>query len=382
MPRFNTRTPIETECATIFVSIELSQKSWLIGVYRPDLDRISRHKLAAGDHADLVSRLLRLREEVSHALDVPVRVLSCYEAGYDGFWLHRALVVAGIGSHVFDPASIAVNRRARRAKTDRIDVEQLLRTLMAYHRGEPQVVRVVGVPSPDQEDARRRMRERERLVKERTAHSNRIKSLLRTLGLAAGKVHRGDWPAWLAHQRDWQGHPVPPRLRAELLREHARLMTIHEQLAELAAEAVPGITEAEAALATTAGQLQRFKGLGPVFSATLAGEVFWKPFTNRRQVGSFVGLTPTPWQSGGVAREQGIVKAGNRRARATAIELAWLWLRHQPQSALSRWYEERTRDGDKRARRIAIVALARKILVALWRFLTTGLVPTGAILEA
>ena len=382
MPRSNTRTPIETQCATIFTAIELSQRSWLVAIYRPDLDRISRHKLAAGDHLGLVSRLLQLREEVSQALGRPVTVMSCYEAGYDGFWLHRALVAGGIESHVFDPASIAVNRRARRAKTDRIDVEQLLRTLMAYQRGDPRVVRVVGAPSPDQEDARRRMRERERLIKERTAHINRIKALLRTLGLAAGKVQRGDWPAWLSQQRDWQEQPVPVRLGVELGREHARLMVVCGQLSELAAEVEPGATEAEVALAETASELQRFNGLGPVFSATLAGEVFWKPFSNRRQVGSFVGLTPTPWQSGGTAREQGIAKSGNRRARAVAIELAWLWLRHQPHSALSRWFEDRTRGGDKRARRIAIVALARKILVALWRFLTTGLVPDGAVLKA
>jgi transposase len=284
---------------------------------------------------------------------------------------------------VFDPASIAVDQRARRAKTDRIDGELLLRTLMAYCRGEPRVVRIVRVPTPEQEDARRAMRERDRLIKEQTAHTNRIKALLRLPGLAAGNPRRRDWMAWLERQRDRNGEPVRPQLMAEIRREHARLMLVCEQLKELsrASKAEP-VSAAAAEMAQRSTTLQRLKALGPAFTGTLAGEVFYKDFRNRREVAAYVGLAPSPWRSGQTNREQGISKAGNPRARAKAIELAWLWLEHQPDSALSRWFHARTGQGRGRIRRIAIVALARKLIVALWRFLTTGLVPEGAVLKA
>jgi transposase len=283
------------------------------------------------------------------------------------------------------PASCSTRRdqRARRAKTDRIDGELLLRTLMAYCRGEPRVVRIVRVPTPEQEDARRATRERERLIKEQTAHTNRIKALLRLSGLAAGNPRRRDWMVWLERQRDRNGEPLRPQLMAELRREHARLMLVGEQLKELsrASEDEP-VSAAAAEMAQCSAMLQRLKALGPVFTATFASEVFYKDFHNRREVGAYVGLAPSPWRSGQTNREQGISKAGNPRARAKAIELAWLWLKHQPESALSRWFHERTGQGRGRIRRIAIVALARKLIVALWRFLTTGLVPEGAVLKA
>jgi transposase len=311
-----------------------------------------------------------------------LRVASCYEAGYDGFWLHRLLLAAGIMNFVFDAASIPVEQRGRRAKTDRIDGELLLRTLMAHLRGEPRVVRIVRVPSVEQEDARRASRERERLIKEQTAHTNRIKALLRLQGMAVGYPRRRDWLHWLAQQRDWQGQPLSPHLLAEVTREHARLMLVREQLAALeqaqAAQAAP-VPEA---MAQRRDQLQRLKALGPSFATTLTSELFYKDFDNRRQVAAYCGLPPSPWRSGGIDREQGISKAGNPRARVKAIELAWLWLRHQPESELSRWFNTRTANAGKRARRIAIVALARKLIVALWRYLATGLVPAGATLKA
>jgi transposase len=310
-------------------------------------------------------------------------VVSCYEAGYDGFWLHRLLTAAGLTNFVFDPASIAVEQRGRRAKTDRIDGELLLRTLMAYLRGEPRVVRVVRVPSPEQEDARRDTRERQRLVTEQTAHSNRIKALLRLLGMAVGNPRRRDWLTWLEGQRDWQGQPVAPRLRAELEREHARLMLLRNQLETLAKATVAADAPAAvAAMAERKDRLRRLKGLGPVFAATLTDEVFYKDFRNRREVAAYCGLAPSPWRSGGIKREQGISKAGNPRARHKAIELAWLWLRHQPDSALSQWFRQRAANASGRLRRITIVALARKLMVALWRYLTTGLVPEQAVLMA
>lgn len=376
MQASNACTPINEQSATIYAAIELSMKNWVVVMHSPDQDRLSRHRLAPGDDAGLLALIARVRARAARALGQAPAVVSCYEAGYDGFWLHRRLLAAGHENLVIDPASLAVERRARRAKTDRIDGEQMIRALLAHRRGEPRVLRVVRVPSPEQEDARRQSRERERLIKERTAHLNRIKGLLRTLGLAAGQPGRCDWPAWLARQRDWQGQAVPPRLLAELSREHARLRLVAQQLDELAAQPAPQETAAKAA------QLARFKGIGPVFSATLAGELYWKDFKNRRQVGAYPGLAPSPWRSGGVARDQGISKAGNRRARQVAIELAWLWLRHQPQSALSRWFRARVGEQRGRQRRIAIVALARKLLIALWRYLTTGLVPSDAVFKA
>jgi transposase len=375
-------TPTADYCGTIFVAIELSQKSWLVTLHSPERDRISRHKLEGGDHAGLLDLIEKTRSRAEQKLGSAVRVASCYEAGYDGFWLHRLLLAAGIMSLVFDAASIPVEQRGRRAKTDRIDGELLLRTLMAHLRGEPRVVRIVRVPSVEQEDARRASRERERLIKEQTAHSNRIKALLRLQGMAVGYPRRRDWLNWLAKQRDWQGQPVSPHLLAEVTREHARLMLVREQLAALEqAQAAQAVAVPEA-MAQRRGQLQRLKALGPSFATTLTSELFYKDFDNRRQVAAYCGLPPSPWRSGGIDREQGISKAGNPRARLKAIELAWLWLRHQPESELSRWFNTRVANAGKRARRIAIVALARKLIVALWRYLTTGLVPVGATMKA
>src|SRR5215468_1615305 len=375
-------TPTAAHSGTIFVAIELSQKTWLVTLHSPDRDRISRHKLEGGDHAGLLALIEKVRARATQQLGSTPRVVGCYEAGYDGFWLHRLLEAAGITNFVFDAASIAVEQRSRRSKTDRIDGELLLRTLMAYLRGEPRVVRIVRVPSVEQEDARRASRERDRLVEEQTAHTNRLKALLRLAGMAVGNPRRRDWLAWLERQRDWRGQPVPPHLRAEVKREPARLMLLREQLAALEqAQAAQDIT-VPAPMVERRNKLQRLKALGPAFSTTLVNEVFYKDFRNRREVASYNGLAPSPWKSGGIDREQGISKAGNHRARLKAIELAWLWLRHQADSALSQWFRNRTANAGKRARRIAIVALARKLIVALWRYLATGLVPEGAAMKA
>lgn len=372
-------TPTTSHCGTIFMAIELSQKTWLVTLHSPDRDRISRQKLEGGDHAGLLALIEKVRARVKVKLEAGLQVVSCYEAGYDGFWLHRLLEAHGITNFVFDAASIAVEQRSRRAKTDRIDGEVLLRTLMAYLRGEPRVVRIVRVPTEEQEDARRASRERDRLVTEQTAHTNRIKALLRLLGMAVGNPRRGDWLAWLEQQRDWQGQPLPPRILAEVRREHARLMVVRQQLAALEQSQA---AEAPAPMAERRDHLQRLKALGPAFSGALVHELFYKDFRNRREVASYCGLTPSPWKSGGIDREQGISKSGNRRARQKAIELAWLWLRHQADSALSRWFVARTANAGKRAKRIAIVALARKLIVALWRYLTVGLVPEQAMMKA
>lgn len=383
MQASTTGTPTSNHCGTIFVSTELSQKNWLVTVHSPDQERMSRYRLEGGDHAGLLALVAKIRTRATQKLGAEPRVVSCYEAGYDGFWLHRLLVAAGIENFVFDPASIAVEQRSRRAKTDRIDGELLLRTLMALLRGEPRVVRVVRVPTVEQEDARRISRERERLVKEQTAHTNRIKALLRLSGLEVGNPRRRNWLSWLERQRDWQGQSLPPHVLAEVKREHARLMLVREQLATLEQNQVVAQASAvPAAMAERREHLQRLKGLGPAFATTLVGELFYKDFRNRREVASYCGLAPSPWQSGGTDREQGISKAGNARVRLKAIELAWLWLRHQPDSVLTRWFRSRTLNASKRTRRIAIVALARKLVVALWRYLEAGLVPEEAVMKA
>jgi transposase len=375
-------TPTAGHIGTIFVTIELSQKTWLVTLHSPDRDRMSRHKLEGGDHAGLLALIESIRARAALKLGSAPKVVSCYEAGYDGFWLHRLLMTAGITNYVFDPSSIAVDQRARRVKTDRIDGEKMLRTLMAYLRGEPRVVRIVRVPPPEQEDARRASRERGRLTKEQTAHTTRIKALLRLLGIAVGNPRRRDWLTWLVKQRDWQGQAVPPRIMAEIEREHARLMLVREQLDALTqASAQADLAPAAVQMAQRSKLLLRLKCLGPAFATTLTHEVFYKDFRNRREVASYFGLTPSPWQSGGIDRDQGISKAGNPRARCAAIELAWLWLRHQPDSKLTQEYRRRTLDASKRIKRVAIVALARKLIVALWRYLTTGLVPEGAMLK-
>jgi transposase len=384
MQASHTRTPIAGDYGTIFVAIELSQKLWLVTLHSPDRDRISRHRLKGGDHVELLALINRIRARAARSLGGDPAVVSCYEAGYDGFWLHRLLTTAGIKNYVFDPASIAVEQRWRRSKTDGIDGEQLLRTLMAYCRGEPRVVRIARAPAAEEEDARRDSRERQRLITEQTAHTNRIKALLRLLGMAVGNPRRADWLKWLAAQRDWEGEAVPRRLMVELEREHARLMLVVGQLKELertSADAPP-IAGAAAVMTERRDLLLRLKSLGPVFATTLVNEVFYKDFRNRREVAAYLGLSPTPWQSGGTNREQGISKAGNRRARHAAIEIAWLWRNHQSDSALSEWFRARTVNASKRQKRIAIVALARKLMVALWRYLATGLVPEGAMLKA
>jgi transposase len=375
-------TPTAGHNGTIFVAVELSQKTWLVTLHSPDRDRISRHKLEGGDYAGLLALIEKIRARAAEKLGRAPRVVSCYEAGYDGFWLHRLLQAAGITNFVFDAASIAVEQRSRRAKTDRIDGELMLRTLMAYLRGEPRVVRIVRVPSVAEEDARRASRERDRLVKEQTAHSNRIKALLRLLGMDVGTPRRKNWLAWLEQQRDWQGQPLPPHLLAEVKREHARLMLVREQIAALEQAQTVEAASIPAAMSKRRQSLQRLKALGPAFSATLVNELFYKDFRNRREVAAYCGLAPSPWKSGGIDLEQGISKAGNHRARLKAIELAWLWLRHQPDSALSLWFRNRTANAGQRARRLAIVALARKLIVALWRYLSTGLVPDQATMKA
>jgi transposase len=366
---------------TLFVAFELGKKEWKLGLAVAG-GRLSRYTLEGGDAEGALRLIAKARAKLERQLDRPVRVVSCYEAGYDGFWLHRWLVAHGIDNQVLDPASIQVNRRKRRAKTDRLDLEQLIAALMRHVCGDRFACKVVHAPSPEQEDDRRPSRERDRLVNERTQHINRLKGLLHGQGVRNALPRAKDFCAWLTKVGTGDGRALPPHLVAELKREHARLMLVEDQIAQIESQAKAARqTAPTGSVGAKINQLIELKSLGPVSSNTLVHEVLFRDFENRRQVGSYVGLTGTPFDSASSRREQGISKAGNARARTAAVELAWLWRRHQPDSALSRWFEARVGHQKGRVKRIAIVALARKLVVALWRFLQHGVVPQGAILR-
>src|SRR5215475_6336002 len=367
------------------LAIELSKKSWIVAVNTPLSDKISRHTLKAGDGKELLDLCERIRTRVARETKRRVEIVSCYEAGYDGFWLHRLLESRGIRNYVIDPASLQVDRRARRVKTDGVDVERLLRSLMAYLRGEPKVWSVVRVPSVAEEDDRRLHRERGRLIGERVQHVNRIKGLLAIHGIYNYQPLRRDRMQQLERLRTADGQTLPPRLTAEILRELTRLELVVGMIKTIEAERdaiASAKTETEHTSAKKIKDLAKIKSIGPEFATTLVGEVLYRSFDNRKQLASYVGLTPAHFQSGAMCRDQGISKAGNGKARTVMIELAWLWLRHQPDSPLSVWFRERVGKLKGCIRRITIVAVARKLLIALWRYLETGLVPKGAILKA
>lgn len=367
--------------APIFASLELSRSRWLVTVIAPDSDKMSKYSVQGGDGGALLGLLARLRARAERRVGSPVGIVTIQEAGFDGFWIHRLLLANGIESHVVEAASIAVPRRHRRAKTDAIDGEALLRTLMAFKRGEPRVCSMVVPPSPEAEDRRRISRERRTLIRERIGHINRIKGLLAAQGIGDYEPMRQDCRARLEGLRTGDGRPLPPRLKAEIGRELDRLDLVRRQIAAVEAGRAVLVQE-EAPAPSPAGLLMRLRGIGPEFATVLWLEGLFRHFRNRRQLAAYAGLAPSPWQSGTVKGEQGISKSGNPRLRPTAIELAWLWLRHQPETALSRWFRERVRTDRGRVRRVSIVALARKLLVALWRFVTDGVVPEGAQLKA
>jgi transposase len=377
----HTDAPAASEYATVYLVFELSKAKWKLGVMLPGSQKMSRFTITGGDLRALAARLEMMRAKAGRC-GKPVRILSCYEAGLDGHWLHRWLIEQGVVSHVVDPSSIEVSRRARRAKTDRIDLDKLMRAFLAFLRGEPRVCSMLHVPTVEDEDRKRRTRERERLLKERTAHTNRIKGLLFGQGIRDVMPLKAGFVASLETLRTGDGRVLPARLKEEIVREHERLCLVHKQVAALEAKskaelraAVPGSAAAKIM------QLIDLKSIGVVSGQELVNEVFYRSFDNRRQVGSYFGLTGTPYDSGESRREQGISKAGNRRARKLAVELGWLWLTHQPDSELSRWFRQRVGDVKGRIRRITIVAMARKLMVALWKYLTTGVVPTGAVLR-
>jgi transposase len=373
---------IRTELGAIFVSMELSRRTWLITSLSPGGgDKMSKHSVPASDVSGLLRRFAELKRKAvaRTGRDFPIIVIQ--EAGLDGFWIHRVLQSEGIESHVVDAASILTSRRRRRAKTDRIDGETLVRTLMAFKRGEPRVCSMARAPTPQEEDRRRVSRERRTLVGERVEHVNRIKGLLFAQGVFGYEPLRKGRRDRLEDLRTGDGRLLPVHLKAQITRELDRLEVLLEQLKAVEAERDALLKPATEA-ASPAAMLTRLKGIGPQTAAVLWSEGLFRQFDNRRQVAAYAGLAPTPWQSGTIDHEQGVSKAGNPRLRTTMVELAWLWLQNQPTAALSLWFHERVRRLGGRMRKTIIVALARKLLIALWRYTTAGVVIEGAMMKA
>ena len=373
-----------SDSAAIFVSLELSRSVWLMTTLAAPLGaKMSRHQLRAGDIPDLLRRCADLQGSVQRRTGEVVPVIVIQEAGLDGFWIHRALVTAGIESHVVDPASIAVSRRHRRAKTDRIDGEALVRTLMAWRPGEPRVGAMVRVPTPEEEDRRRVCRELKSLIGERIRHVNRVKGVLFAQGIGDYEPRNKDRRARLEELRTGDGRPLPRYLKSLVLRELEIIELLNQQIETVKMERDALLADMQTVGTTPAPvrMLLGLKGIGPGFAGALWSEGLFRTFENRRQVAAYAGLAPTPWKSGAINHEQGVSKAGNPRLRAIAVEMAWLWLRHQPGSALARWFHDRVRRLGARARKVTIVALARKLLVALWKYVTHGVVLEGAAMK-
>ena len=329
---------IRSNLGAIFVSLELSRSTWLITSLLPGgSEKMSKHSVPAGDICALLARFSELRQKAFTRTGKSFPIIVIQEAGLDGFWIHRVLQNEGIESHVVDPASIATSRRHRRAKTDRIDGETLLRTLLAYKRGEPRVCAMVKAPTPEEEDRRRLCRERKVLIAERVQHVNRIKGLLLCQGVSGYEALRRDRRQRLDELKTGDGRALPDHLKAQISRELARLELLLEQIKAMEAERDALFAAAKATMPASGpvAMLLEIKGIGPEFAAILWMEAFFRSFANRKQVAAYAGLAPTPWQNGSVDREQGVSKAGNPRLRTMLIQLAWLWLRHQPQSALA-----------------------------------------------
>jgi transposase len=369
-----TRPEISVSQPTLYVAFELGKKEWKLAMTSGfGVDSWLR-TIVSGD-LRAVERALRDGRR-RFGLPVAAPVVSCYEAGRDGFWIHRALTQLGIRNRVVDSASIEVNRRARRAKTDRLDALKLVRMLVRVCYGEKKVWSEVRVPTVMAEAARHVTRERTALTQDQTRVINQMRGWLATWGAALPSRRRGTW--W-ASVRDWAGAALPAEVQARLARAATRLEVMEGQIAALEAQQHAAVTAA--APVSAVRRLVQLKGVATTSASVLLDEgLVWRAFQNRRQIGGFLGFAPTPYDSGESEREQGISRAGNTRLQAISVQLAWNWVRWQPLSALTQWYREHFGTG-KRARRIGIVAVARKLVIALWRYVTIGVVPTGAILK-
>lgn len=369
---------ITTQGQFLYMSFDMGDTKWKMAFCDGNKKR----------HITIEARdLNQLQEEISKArcrfnLDDDAKILSCYEAGRDGFWFHRYLLSCGIENLVVDSSSLEVNRRKRRAKTDKIDAGKLLSMLMRYHGGERKLWSVVNVPSVGAEDGRNLNRELESLKKERTMHRNRIHGLLMQHGIKIKDPSNKKFLALLESLRIWDGQKLPADLNSRIVREYERLRMVEDQIYGLKKEREERVRSASTPSLKMVAQLRTLNGIGAASSWDFVMEMFgWREFKNRKQVGAFPGLTPTPYDSGGTQREQGISKTGRGRTRALIIQISWGWLRFQPQSKLSQWYMERYAGGGKRMRRIGIVAVARKLLIDLWRYLEYGVVPEGVRLR-
>lgn len=364
----------------LYVALELSSRTWKLGMTVGFGQKARERNVSAGNLVSLAEEVRLAKKRFGLRQSAPT--YSCYEAGRDGFWIHRALVEMGVVNVIVDPSSIEVPRRKRRAKTDRLDVHKLLKLLIRYRLGEAKVWSVVRVPSVEDEDNRHLHRELIALKRERTRHVNRIKGLLAAVGVFLTARWR-TLPEQLKQVRLWNGTPLPPAVHCRILREHERLMCLQRQIVELEGDRAECLRDCQSPAVQSARKLSLLRGLGANGAWLLAMEFFsWRDLRNRRQVGALAGLTPTPHSSGEQGREQGISKSGNRYIRSLVVEIAWAWLRFQQRSELSKWYQERFGGGGPRLRRIGIVALARKLLIALWRWTDQDLLPVGAELRA
>jgi transposase len=360
----------------LYFALELSRSTWVVAFQSRGQSRPSLHKLVAGD----VSALCTLAERAQNQHGT-TSITCCYEIGYDGFWLARRLAGIGWKVRVVEPASLQVDRRARRAKTDRIDVLALMRGLIAYEGGDARVWRVVTEPSVEEEDRKRQHRERRVLIGEKGRHINRIKGMLAQQGVYDYEPALASrWTA-LEQLRTGDGRSLSPCLRRALDRELRRLEFVLSQLREVESEQREWLEQKADTQAQTVARLTTLRGIGWRSAAVVVNEALYRGFRNRRELAAFAGLAPSPYMSGGMRHEQGINKTSNSALRTTLVELAWLWLRYQPGSSLARWFKERGQSGSPRLKRIMIVALAGKLLVALWRFAKEGLVPDGSILK-
>ena len=373
-----TATPTQCVTPALCISIETGVSEWKLFM-STGLGQHPRERTVPARSLDrLAEEVARAKQHFGLAPDAPVS--SCYEAGRDGFWMHRALVAMGIDNRVLDSSSIEVKRQKRRAKTDRVDGASLLRMLWRYHNGEKKVFSIVRVPSVEDEDRRQLHRELISTQRDRGRLTSRIKSLLFAEGIYLTDLR--ELPAQLPRLRLWNGEALPERLVKRIEREWQKVVQLSAQISELVKERRRLLKEAKDEATECARKLMRLRAIGENAGWLFAMEFFaWREFKNRREVGGLAGLAPTPYQSGTDSREQGMSKAGNRWIRALAVEIAWGWLRYQPESELSRWYQRRFAHGSSRVRRIGIVALARKLLIELWKYLQTGTAPAGALLK-
>jgi len=370
----STRPEMSVSEPTLYVAFELGKKEWKLAMTSGFGVQPWVRSVASGDWGGVERAIAHGRARFGLPAAAPV--VSCYEAGRDGFWIHRALLQRGIRNRVVDSASIEVNRRARRTKTDRLDALKLVMMLVRVWCGERRVWSEVRVPTVAAEAARQVSRERTALTQEQTRLINQMRGWLATWGCAVPSRRRDGW--WTT-VRDWAGAPLPVEVQARLARAEARVAVLEEQVAELDGQQQAAVSAA--APASALRQLVQLKGVATTSASVLLDEgLVWRAFRNRREIGGLLGFAPTPYDSGESAREQGISRAGNNRLQSISIQLAWNWVRWQPQSALTQWYRAQCGKG-KRARRIGIVAVARKLVIALWRYVTTGVIPAGAILK-